>query len=239
MNRIATIMAMGKTNVTPPSPLLTNLISYWKLDEASGARADSHGSNNLTDNNTVGSAAGIINNCADFISTNSEFLSHASNASLEMSGNTDFSISGWVKITTIQSQSLITKDDDAANSRDYTFDYLGAGGLRFYIKGGSTYICDSVSITIDTWHFIVAWYDSSNGQLHLRIDDTTTYNSVTGATGTDASAAQFRIGAREYLGFEDYSDALIDEVGIWKRVLSSQEITDLYNSGAGLTYPFQ
>lgn len=33
--------------------LLTNLVSYWKLGEVSGTRNDSHGTNHLTDNNTV------------------------------------------------------------------------------------------------------------------------------------------------------------------------------------------
>jgi hypothetical protein len=40
------------------SPALrTSLISYWNLNEVSGIRADSHGSNNLTDNNSVTNAA--------------------------------------------------------------------------------------------------------------------------------------------------------------------------------------
>ena len=35
------------------SKLLDGLVSYWSLDEQSGARADSVGGNHLTDNNTV------------------------------------------------------------------------------------------------------------------------------------------------------------------------------------------
>jgi hypothetical protein len=35
------------------SGLLTNLVSYWTLNEQSGSRIDNHGSNDLTDNNTV------------------------------------------------------------------------------------------------------------------------------------------------------------------------------------------
>ena len=30
----------------------------------------------------------------------------------------------------------------------------------------------------------------------------------------------------------------IDEAGIWSRALSGTEITELYNAGAGITYPF-
>lgn len=33
----------------------TSLVSWWNLSEASGSRVDSHGSNDLADNNTVGS----------------------------------------------------------------------------------------------------------------------------------------------------------------------------------------
>ena len=62
--------------------LSDSLVSYWILGEASGERADSHDSNPLTDNNTVGQAAGKITNAADFIPGNSEYLNHADNASL-------------------------------------------------------------------------------------------------------------------------------------------------------------
>jgi hypothetical protein len=39
--------------------LKTNLMAYWNLDEDSGTRKDSAGTNNLTDNNTVTDAPGI------------------------------------------------------------------------------------------------------------------------------------------------------------------------------------
>lgn len=38
----------------------TNLVSWWELDENSGTRADKHGSNTLTDNNTVTAADGKV-----------------------------------------------------------------------------------------------------------------------------------------------------------------------------------
>ena len=38
----------------------TDLVSWWSLSETSGTRYDQHGTNNLTDNNSVGWAAGIL-----------------------------------------------------------------------------------------------------------------------------------------------------------------------------------
>lgn len=216
--------------------LTDGLVSYWKLNEASGARADSTGANNLSDNNSVTNDG----NSAKFVAVSTQYLSHDSNASLQMSGNTDFTICAWVKLnslpSTSNSYSLVTKDDSAANARDYTLDYVTTAspfnGFRLYIQGGGTYIVQAgVTATVGRWYFVVAWYDSSNGQLHLRIDDTLTVDSSnTGATGTDVSSAEFRIGARQYAGANDYADASIGGVGIWKRLLTASEKSYLFNS---------
>lgn len=221
---------------------LTGLVSYWTMDESGGTRFDSHGSNDLSDNNTVESATGKIGNAASFIAVNSTYLSHVSNASLQMSGNTDWTISTWVNLDpSVPNQCLITKDDSAPSSRDYTLDYHGSivldGGFRVYIQGGATYIAImGVNSLAPGWYFLVAWYDSSNGQLHLRVNDATTYDSITGATGTDVSNSEFRIGARQYTGAEFYSGSIIDESGLWKRLLTTTERTQLFNGGAGLPY---
>lgn len=50
----------GKPYAELTSGEKTSMVSWWSLDEASGSRADSHGSNTLTDNNTVTQAAGKV-----------------------------------------------------------------------------------------------------------------------------------------------------------------------------------
>jgi len=48
-------------------------------------------------------------------------------------------------------------------------------------------------------------------------------------------ATEFQIGSIEN---SSYWSGLIDEIGIWSRVLTADEITALYNEGTGITYPF-
>ena len=60
------------------------LVAFWKLNEQSGTRAAAFSSNDLTDNNTVTFAAGILGNAAVFTSANSEYLSRASNSDLAL-----------------------------------------------------------------------------------------------------------------------------------------------------------
>jgi hypothetical protein len=79
------------------STLSTGITSYWKLDEASGTRADSASSNNLTDVNSVGQATGKIGSAGQFTISGSKYLSIADNASLS-TGSTDFTVSVWVYI---------------------------------------------------------------------------------------------------------------------------------------------
>ena len=74
--------------------LTDNLVSWWELDEASGTRNDAHGSNHLTDGNTVAQVAGKVGNAAQFVAANAESLSIADNANLSVSGV--FSVCAWV-----------------------------------------------------------------------------------------------------------------------------------------------
>ncbi len=60
----------------PLSDAVPYAVAHWPLDETSGTRADSVGSNDLTDNNTVLSATGMFGNAADFEATSNEWLSH-------------------------------------------------------------------------------------------------------------------------------------------------------------------
>ena len=62
---------------------------------------------------------------------------------------------------------------------------------------------------------------------------TTVYNTFTG----DSSSPGIKrcIGSRN--GANLYLGGGVDELGIWDRVLTPTEITELYNSGVGKQYP--
>lgn len=49
-------------------------------------------------------------------------------------------------------------------------------------------------------------------------------------------SVQFRVGEQGVL--QGTSNMVVDEVGIWNRVLTSDEKLALWNSGAGKQYPF-
>ena len=73
----------------------TGLVSYWKLDEASGTRVDSHGPNPLTPANAPGGAAGKIGTGCTF--NGSQYLHHPD--LIAPLGDEDFTYTLWFKTT--------------------------------------------------------------------------------------------------------------------------------------------
>lgn len=87
--------------------------------------------------------------------------------------------------------------------------------------------------TNNTWYFIVATWDGTTISISKNNE-----TPVTGSNSATVPAESLRIGLRDDGIFGLDTGTLIDEFGIWDRVLTSGEITELYNSGIGLTYPF-
>lgn len=223
--------------------LTDSLVSYYKLDESSGNASDSVASNTLTNNNTVTYAPEKINNGAVFAAASSQSLSitDASQTGLDLTG--DFSFNFWFNPAsqpgTDTAQVLFAKWLTTGNQRSYGFQYRDDGGTKnlgiVTSVDGSATTFNSVNQTL------------TNGTLYM-ITVTKTGTSATiyvnassiGTAGT--SATQFNSTAGFYLGSLDgtaqFLNGAEDEVGIWSRVITGTEITELYNGGAGNQYPF-
>jgi len=232
------------------STLPTNLVSYWGLEESSGTRYDLHGSNDLTDNNTVVGATGKIGNGADFERGNSESLSIADNASLSITG--DFSISAWIKLESLPSvageqYNIITKfATGAGNPRGYYLAVNGGNELNVLYRNASdqTTAIAAQSNAFDsgdlgTWVHVACAVDVSAATAALYINGSSVTATVTEGSATSIvdSTAAFHMGSFDTGGATTgYFDGVIDELGIWSRILTSGEITALYNGGDGLPY---
>lgn len=225
--------------------LTTGLVSYWDLEEASGTRYDLHGSNNLTDNNTVTSAAGKIGNAALFTSANSEYLSitDASQTGLEPSGNMSWSF--WVYFNSVpgagSGATFLGKGD---GNQKYQIHYSGNGeGIRllFYPSSGTYKGVDHAwTPSTSTWYHIVITFNSTASTNNFQIFINNSKTSRTGASAPCGSISgntnPFIIGANTESPTTYFMNGRIEEVGMWGKVLSDAEVSDLYNSGNGLSY---
>ncbi len=241
-NDLATFSAESLTNDSTQDALNTSLISYWTLDETSTgagavARNDSEPTGtarNLTDNNTTASGAGLLNNGADFELSNSESLSIADNSDVDLSSGTSFSFSAWVRHESTNTTELILSQYGAAGNRSYAMQYSPTSDrYQMLLSNDGTAITtltctNATGPQLATWHHVVVTYSSSTHDLKI-YQDAGTPSVATYSSGLFNSASTFRIGATAVPGA--YWDGIIDEVGFWKRELTSGEISHIYNSG--------
>lgn len=228
--------------VTPPSPLLACLISYWKLEEAAGAvRADSvvASGNDLGDNNMAGQTAGILGNAANFVEASNQALTRASNASLS-AGDIDYTWAAWCYLHTKGgNRTVVGKWAAGAPDMDYLIRFeSGSNKMSFW---NATALSEYKTVTaanfgsppLDTWFFVVAWRDAAAGKIYIQVNDGVPNYADALTAVTNAYDVSFGWSAT---GTNNW-DGAIDEVGFWKCKLDASERTMLYNNGAGITYP--
>jgi hypothetical protein len=220
------------------STLATGLVAHWELGEASGSRADSTANaNTLVDNNTVTQATGLIGNAAQFVRTNSEWLSIADNANLSM-GDIDFTIALWARWDTLAaSQVLLSKGNGASGQMEYHLDTIGST-LFFRVYNGSSGASAqwSATLTTNTWYAIIAWHDSVANTINISVNNATPV-STAWSGGSYNSAYEFVLGRWANVS-ADYFNGRIDQVDIAKRVWTSAERTEYYNGGLGTAWPY-
>lgn len=229
-----------------PITLTTSIISYWKLDESSGNAADSVGSNTLTNTNTVTYAAGKINNGADFGASNTNKKLTNTGAGGIDGGAISFSC--WIKPTALPTSDAdpyatstfsMMSQGNSSSSAFYSMHLSNVSGTqrvyftRFKNSVGSTGAYGDSTTSTSVFTHIVGTYDGTT--LKVYINGSLQANTVTDS-GTGSSGSSFiNIGNRNTVAF---FSGMVDEAGMWSRALSSTEVTELYNGGAGIQYPF-
>jgi len=211
--------------------LLTDLEAYYKLDEASGNRSDSVGSNTLTDVNTVPGVAGIINDGADFESSNAE---HLSTSTPFTTATTDFSISMWYKPESIGAYQSLIQNGRQANFWNIL---ITSGGVFEFFEDNIAEYPSTSTLTAGNWYHLVAVKSSNGaGNMQYYVNGASAGTASVGTITTPTTAAYLGAYTANGSSFVYYTDGILDEVGIWSRSLTSGEVSDLYNSGAGLGY---
>jgi hypothetical protein len=221
---IGALIASGST-------LLNDLVSWWDLDETSGPRADSVGSNDLTDNNTVTYESGKIGNAAKYIAANNEYLT---GTPIDITGDWSFSIWANVKeaspigapvyLRNWKLSGFVTSMQLAQNAFGTTF------RLYVYDEDAANVFAQKTSVGIG-WHNFVGVYNSTTRVVTLYVDDDgspATSGVLPKAIRTESD--EMRIGHTF-----DYAEDLL---GIWDRQLTSDEVTELYNLGASIKNTF-
>lgn len=216
--------------------LTDNILAYWNLnDDGSGgvSLVDSTGNGNtLTNNNGVSLGTGIINGDGVFDWNVPQWLQTTNGG--PSSPISTFSVSQWVNFYDLVrggvDERIFAQRD--GNNNEFILSQ-NDGVFRIYCVG--TIIYGSTSLSTNTWYHVCATYDGNTLSLYVNGN----LDASTSKSGLFMPSADWWLGAESLAGGNPNSlNGQLDEVGIWNRALSSDEITKLYNNGGGLTYPF-
>lgn len=207
-----------------------DLISYYKLDETSGAVIDSHGTNDGENFGATRGVEGVINNSFNFSSDESDYVNLTDMD--EFVASNELTISVWVNMKSTGSAHILSHRSDDS-TRAFQIDNTGSA-IRFIVwnsSGTLKQVVTTYDLVLGEWYHIVGVWNGTNIMLYIN----GTMEDIEDQLGTIRDEA-----TNITLGTSDQSpvfwDGLIDEVGIWNRSLNSTEVSDLYNSGAGITY---
>lgn len=225
--------------VAVPAAITTNLEAWWNMDEDADIRHDWHGGHHLSDNATVSAAQSNTSQAAKFVTANSEYLDIATSP---FDFNSDWTISGWFNLTSVGGAvypcilSSATGGTAATLEVLLEFDDASDDKLRLYCGQSTAYknVAWGTALGAGEWHHFIIYYDVSATTIGISVDNGTAVEN-NAVTINSLASPFFRIG-RWATGADRYFDGLIDEVAIWSRLLSADEKTWLYNSGAGRSY---
>lgn len=219
------------------SPLLENLVASWRLEEASGTRYDSHSNNlDLTDVNTVGSRVGKIGTAADFISANSEQLTHVDDPLLSVDGHQAFSGQLWLLNDEVASApGVIGKWNGPTNQREWLL-WRSGSSLRFEVSADGinpVAVAWGSALSTGIWYHVYFEHDPDANTIGISVNNGTMV-TVAHSTGVHNGTSTFRVGA--YNGAANYFDGGEDQILLWKQARTAAERTWLYNGGTGRTW---
>lgn len=226
-----------------------DITSLWTLDESSGSFiADAFNGNNGTGAaNPQPTTEGIVNG-AQIFNGNTTGINIPADNSLNWDKDSSFSIEYWVKRADSMfgdNEVVVGKDD--ASSQLHLWTGLWTDGTASFVListngdgGGSRATGEWLEgfddLTDGEWHHVVAVRDGDAEENRLYVDgvlnDSFTINY---GAGFDSATAALNLGWLNLPG-GFYFEGTLDEIAIYDRVLSPQEISDHYNDGAGESY---
>jgi hypothetical protein len=216
--------------------LFDNCIAYYKFDETTGTNAtDIVGGLTLAATNTPAWAAGKINNGTDLEYSSSQLWSNSS----AFAGATPsaFSFNVWIKPeSSIAYQQVIFKYMNGSGGVSFRLQFDNADHFRGAVRrnGNNRDVLTTATMTAGNWYMITVVARSDGNYIYVNgsYDNKAATTDAIDAFGS--STYPFTVGGNE--GGNEYFDGIVDELGIWDKALSTDEITELYNSGNGYTY---
>jgi len=236
-------------------------IAHWKMNDNAatavvldavavvphnGALDDGNG-----DDTSDHSVTGKINNALSLDGTDDK-ITVGDNAALtfvtvDTVSDSAFSISAWINMDDATEFPIFGKNETGGAAEEYLFWVDASDKLGLYLFDGASnvyegaYYNTAITAQEGSWAHVVATYDATEASTGITlyvngsavantIDDNGAYTAMHNGTGEVYIGYTQAIPGSEAL---KYADGKIDNVILFNKELSADEVTNLYNSGSG------
>lgn len=210
------------------------LVGWWKLDDTTATAFDSSW------NRKIGTPTGtsIVSNCVrnicrSFNGVDGQQVNTANDPYAKSVFSGGLTLAAWVNPAATQSHAT-PGNQIVSIEGAYVIDVDSGGKFGFEIDGSGTDVVTSASIPNGVWTYIVM---TASGAGSLR----SYVNGVADSTGSqsyydiDTLTRALSIGGHPTATTFNFNGQ-IDDVRVYNRALTIQEIKDLYNNGIRLNY---
>lgn len=219
-----------------PAAITNGLVGWWKMD---GNANDSSATANNGTANLATLATGKFGKVYTFSGASGSYVAIPKNAALNING--DITLSAWVNMAarnTYGSPIIDKNNGTGGGQTDYLFRVSSAGVLYLYAGNGTTdYSTYSVAvIPLNEWHFVTATISSTT--MTVYVDGMASGTPTTFVGTRNNSNHNLGVGSRMnsdnyYTGGSLYNfNGSVDDVRVYNRALSPEEITTLYQGSA-------
>ena len=205
---------------TAHADITTGLLGWYGFENDTN---DSSGNSRNGTPTSVTYATGRVGQAAVFNNVNSA-VDVAGLAGVLPGGNSARSVAFWVNPSSTADNGNMVSWGGAANTQRFSVLMQGGGSLDmigFFADRAS-----GTSLTANTWTHVVVTYSAGNLQFYV---NGALVSSPSVALNTDASQI-LRLGVNVAGQNNEYFGGLIDEVRVYNLVLSTADVTELFNS---------
>lgn len=234
----ASEMKRGYSVESPP--FASDLVGYYPLHEDSGTTAHdfSGGNHDMSNNNVTVDQPGIMSTTS-FDYNGSSSYTRLSDAT-HLQGLSKLSVAFWLYPRDLSSGQGVVVDRDGQWDEYWGFRIIDSSTFRWEVvdNGNFDTIADANTsdLSSNAWNFVVGTFDGSTGDVNLYLDGSSWASSSGSSSQTD-NANELNFGMTGGVG--EHLDGRLAYVFIWNRVLTSSEVSTLYDratvEGAHLT----
>jgi len=219
--------------------LTDGLVGHWKMDESSwngtvNEVKDASGNNNHgTAQGGAITGAGKFGNGGNFVNSSSQYIYLNNSTNYDLTSSSQMTVSAWVKTPTSIINNflgIVKRGNPYAQDASDQYALRSANNMfQFSLGNGSSYVSiNSPTINVDSWYHLIGVVDSNKAYLYMNGKLVGEQSRPSGSTPVSNFTA---IGAMN--SNQKYWDGNIDEVRIYNRALSPDEVKKLYEYAPG------